>query len=878
MNIYKLLNVVESNQEKKNIIDLFMSDFAEVRNGLKLTTSECRRTMDAYKKAAKHNDENYCVYSDGVSALYDASEKITSGAEPNNIASHVMNVIKNAQRPVEFCFLDSLAFAKMQGWKPGKKMFVNIGGAWFDFDLVYKICKCLNPGTYDFKMTNDKHPILLVKSRTGLNLGIGIVLPINVNGADPVDDDLNIERFFKFAVAIDKEIETENETAPDPIIEKETENEPEPETTTESEPETEIKEEIENEPELEKESETEKEVEEMEEMKKTDNSQFKTGDVVRISGAYFQNDNGLYYIEHSPGDPSWCGSDYCLKKICKNGKISISKYSTAFFPLKSFTNNREKNALANEHNAKNAKMEIVTGINRAEIVQNFQEKAENEKKAAERDAWNFGAENECVKKQHAIADFYASVAARIVSEDGEMEKEEPQKSIRFYHNGIRVDGGNLIRCSYTINKDNVVIYASDYSGSLPREYFAIKNDSDIMTDYYEKDRATVTADHPLYKYVRYAALKGIMTGKTYKTPTAENVAEWENIKDPGHPTQTIIDSILHSETSAEISADTIETTEPEKKEPEAVNASTVKYYDINEQTAKNAHYAMSFRDYKPNRATNEYRASVAAAAKIAEDQKKKVSVFYHGKIDALLDKYARKLAQWTNDYNRNGASCPSVMICGSGNFPTRKKEKQISREKSLWNEYEQIKRILAHIQSVGTGAIDFADPHAKEMFMERIENLKADLEKKKAINAYYRKHNTFIGCSELTPEAAEKLEKEYKDMRARCPWHTKPFPDYELTSIRDKIKRNSERLAELEKRQETQAANDNAPEKFDGGEIIRNIAIDRLQIVFDSIPAADIRESLKNNGFRWSPKNKAWQRQLTPNAERALKNVCLVTA
>jgi hypothetical protein len=115
-------------------------------------------------------------------------------------------------------------------------------------------------------------------------------------------------------------------------------------------------------------------------------------------------------------------------------------------------------------------------------------------------------------------------------------------------------------------------------------------------------------------------------------------------------------------------------------------------------------------------------------------------------------------------------------------------------------------------------------------------------------------------------------------MRARCPWHSKPFPDYELTSIREKIKRNSERLAELEKRQETQAANDTAPEKFNGGEIIRNIAIDRLQIVFDSIPAAEIRESLKSNGFRWSPRHKAWQRQLTANAERALKNVCLVTA
>lgn len=35
--------------------------------------------------------------------------------------------------------------------------------------------------------------------------------------------------------------------------------------------------------------------------------EMKTGDIVRVSGAYFKNDNGLWFIERSPGDPSWCG-------------------------------------------------------------------------------------------------------------------------------------------------------------------------------------------------------------------------------------------------------------------------------------------------------------------------------------------------------------------------------------------------------------------------------------------------------------------------------------------------------------------------------------------------------------------------------------------
>ena len=52
-------------------------------------------------------------------------------------------------------------------------------------------------------------------------------------------------------------------------------------------------------------------------MKEKNGIEMKTGDIVEISGAYFKNDNGLYFIEYSPGDPSWSGLDYCLKRISK---------------------------------------------------------------------------------------------------------------------------------------------------------------------------------------------------------------------------------------------------------------------------------------------------------------------------------------------------------------------------------------------------------------------------------------------------------------------------------------------------------------------------------------------------------------------------------
>lgn len=55
--------------------------------------------------------------------------------------------------------------------------------------------------------------------------------------------------------------------------------------------------------------------------------EIKTGMVVEIKDAFFKNDNGLYFVEHSAGDPDWCGSDHSLRKISKRGKISQAKHN-----------------------------------------------------------------------------------------------------------------------------------------------------------------------------------------------------------------------------------------------------------------------------------------------------------------------------------------------------------------------------------------------------------------------------------------------------------------------------------------------------------------------------------------------------------------------
>ncbi len=299
------------------------------------------------------------------------------------------------------------------------------------------------------------------------------------------------------------------------------------------------------------------------------------------------------------------------------------------------------------------------------------------------------------------------------------------------------------------------------------------------------------------------------------------------------------------------------------------------YYEISEETARTAHSMVHMSDYKPGSATDGYRAAVDEAAALVASKKAEVSPFYHDKLDALLDRYARRLAEWTNAHNRNQASYPSQFISGAGGYNMKKHNKQMAREDTLWKEYDEIKGILSKIKSVGTGPVDLADPHAREILTEQLAAYQKSLDDAKAANAFYRKNKTLDGCPGITPKEKAWLTSPgvfAKGDGTPLALYGCPFPAYELQSRRGYIKRVADRLAELDKRQ-AQQAQPTENEKFDGGEIVRNLEADRLQIIFDEKPDEETRSVLKSNGFRWSPRYGAWQRQLTQNAEYAARCV-----
>lgn len=143
--------------------------------------------------------------------------------------------------------------------------------------------------------------------------------------------------------------------------------------------------------------------------------EIKTGDIVRVSGAYFKNDNGLYFVDNSEGDPSWSGTDHCLKKITKKGKISTAKYNICFWPLMITVSGWEKRAAARAWNEEHAEIEVITDIDQTEIANHFLAQASQIEDSMNYYIYNFGEESNVTKKQIEIKEHYKAVAERITA-------------------------------------------------------------------------------------------------------------------------------------------------------------------------------------------------------------------------------------------------------------------------------------------------------------------------------------------------------------------------------------------------------------------------------------------------------------------------------
>lgn len=292
------------------------------------------------------------------------------------------------------------------------------------------------------------------------------------------------------------------------------------------------------------------------------------------------------------------------------------------------------------------------------------------------------------------------------------------------------------------------------------------------------------------------------------------------------------------------------------------------YHEINEESARQAHNMMSFREYKTGSLTAEYRGNVNKAYDLADmvaEQKPDEAE----KVYRIAERYSKKMADNLNAKSRIGCMCPSVMISGAGNFPVRKKEKQNAAEDRNHQEWKEIQKLLDKIRKAGTGkeVIMSGDADAVEKLEKKLEGLKENQNRMKAANKAIRLKDTKKG-NELLKEMGY-TDKQIEELRTPDFCGRLGYADYALTNNNANIHRVEDRLKHL-KAVKTQENTEIENEYF---KVVENTEIMRLQIFFEGKPEPEIREVLKSNGFRWAPSQSAWQRQLTSNAKYALNRV-----
>jgi hypothetical protein len=286
---------------------------------------------------------------------------------------------------------------------------------------------------------------------------------------------------------------------------------------------------------------------------------------------------------------------------------------------------------------------------------------------------------------------------------------------------------------------------------------------------------------------------------------------------------------------------TIERIEKTEKEPVKQQQEII----INESLAKRAKENMSFDNYKEGSATQEYNRTVENITQKINEAKEQVKDDTEkiNQLDYLLTKFKKDYANWINKHNSNGANHVSWMISGRGNYNMNKHNKWESREGKLWAEYNDIMTIENKIDKIvhSKKIIKSTDKDALEKLKEKLA------EEQKA-------HDEMVNYN-------KQARKEKKEV----------YPAYMLSNSNQRIKNIKDRIAQLEKLEELKKTEPQKEIEINGVKIIDNLEANRLQIIFEGKPEENTRKLLKQNGFRWSPTQGAWQRYRSYEAERKAK-------
>lgn len=226
-------------------------------------------------------------------------------------------------------------------------------------------------------------------------------------------------------------------------------------------------------------------------------------------------------------------------------------------------------------------------------------------------------------------------------------------------------------------------------------------------------------------------------------------------------------------------------------------------------------------------------------------------------------KYLQKWREWLAALSR----CYSVLVTGPARFNSRRHERMNDYERAARQRLEEwrekvVKRINRQERLTGWAEI--------ERLQEKVDTLTCLQETMKAANKVCR--STKLSEVEKVDELVALGIKEQDAVTLLHPtqsWQSVGFATYQLQNNLAKIKATQAAI----ERHKAMADADDKEIEFNGGRVVVCNSDERMRFYFDSIPTVEVRNLMKRNAFKWSPKNGAWQRQLTANCKFDTKRI-----
>ncbi|MFZ1806393.1 MAG: DUF3560 domain-containing protein [Cyclobacteriaceae bacterium] len=159
-------------------------------------------------------------------------------------------------------------------------------------------------------------------------------------------------------------------------------------------------------------------------------------------------------------------------------------------------------------------------------------------------------------------------------------------------------------------------------------------------------------------------------------------------------------------------------------------------------------------------------------------------------------------------------------------------------------------------------AISSDDPEAIQKLTEKLDAMVQFQELMKAANKIIK--NAKLNDQQKIEKLGEHNIKEKHAFQLLQPDYCNRigFASYRLTNNNANINRIRKRILELEKINGMQSSEI----EINGVKIYNNVEGNRVQIFFPDKPDDTTRATLKSHGFKWSPTEMAWQRQISNSA------------